>query len=550
MDMDLCSATIRAGEKRRLQVLPKAAAARRRKLANEKDEPIPEPLPVSERQVEFNRQMEAVLFGIPRSETSSSTAEERVSSQAANAESSSQDLDPSESFISENLVYSTPQEPSELAYATLPELMQEAHELEDPLRGRQDSSNLLSFGSSNGNASGSSSNRNRTRARLPPDPFDHDIRHVIQSYGRGSNNSQSGGDSNHFHRIRSTPHRILDAPELSHDFYLDLMSWSEKNIIAVALGNKVYLFNTTNSHVQLLLELPGAEESMDESAHITSVSWSKLPGHDHYLAVGTSNKSVQVWDTLKLAPIRVLKGHNGRVSSLAWNPCTHVLSSGARDAMIYNHDIRAEVHITAKLKGHEQEVCGLRWNVDGSSLASGGNDNYVCLWDVKASQRGTMEANQNDFHRPRHIITAHMAAVKALAWSPFRRHKLATGGGSADQTIKTWNTAVNCSLLKSVESGSQVSGLVWSSQGKEIVSAHGYSQYQLTLWKYPSMERIQDFKGHTGRILVLDKSPDGRQVASISEDETLRLWNMFNIPCTDHSPYGICNLQLGNCVIR
>ena len=69
MDMDRCSASIRAGEKRRIEVLPKAATARRRKLAGndirgDGNDDVP-PVPVSQRQVEFNRQMEAVLFNIP-----------------------------------------------------------------------------------------------------------------------------------------------------------------------------------------------------------------------------------------------------------------------------------------------------------------------------------------------------------------------------------------------------------------------------------------------------------------------------------------------------
>lgn len=42
--------------------------------------------------------------------------------------------------------------------------------------------------------------------------------------------------------------------------------------------------------------------------------------------------------------------------------------------------------------------------------------------------------------RPTHRITAHQAAVKALAWCPFQSNLLATGGGTADRTIKFHNT--------------------------------------------------------------------------------------------------------------
>ena len=39
------------------------------------------------------------------------------------------------------------------------------------------------------------------------------------------------------------PERILDAPELVNDYYLNLLDWSADNRLAVALGADVYLWN-------------------------------------------------------------------------------------------------------------------------------------------------------------------------------------------------------------------------------------------------------------------------------------------------------------------
>lgn len=43
--------------------------------------------------------------------------------------------------------------------------------------------------------------------------------------------------------IPQTPERILDAPELKQDFYLNLLAWSSRNIIAVALSETVRLLS-------------------------------------------------------------------------------------------------------------------------------------------------------------------------------------------------------------------------------------------------------------------------------------------------------------------
>lgn len=117
---------------------------------------------------------------------------------------------------------------------------------------------------------------------------------------------------------------------------------------------------------------------------------------------------------------------------------------------------------------------------DGTILASGGNDNALCLWDG-TSMAG---ARANQAVSPRHVLTEHQAAVKALAWCPFERNLLATGGGTADRCIKFWN-GTNGAMLNSVDTGSQVCSLLWSKHEKELLSSHGFSENQLCLWKYP-----------------------------------------------------------------
>ena len=54
-----------------------------------------------------------------------------------------------------------------------------------------------------------------------------------------------------------------------------------------------------------------------------------------------------------------------------------------------------------------------------------------------------------------HRLTAHQAAVKALAWCPFQTNLLASGGGTADRCIRFWNT-VTGAHLNAVDTQSQV----------------------------------------------------------------------------------------------
>ena len=129
--------------------------------------------------------------------------------------------------------------------------------------------------------------------------------------------------------------------------------------VAVALNQTVYLWNASSGDIQELLSCQGDD-------YVTSLSWAADGKH---VAVGFSNALTQIWDAERARPIRNLQGHAARVSSLSWNQ--HILSSGGRDSLILNHDVRVREHITATLRGHEQEVCGLKWSPNGTQVRAG-----------------------------------------------------------------------------------------------------------------------------------------------------------------------------------
>ncbi|KAJ4456998.1 putative Cell division cycle 20.1; cofactor of APC complex [Paratrimastix pyriformis] len=306
-------------------------------------------------------------------------------------------------------------------------------------------------------------------------------------------------------RISATPERVLDAPQMTDDYYLNLLDWNQHNILAVALGNAVYLWNATTGDNDKLVELP-------EGQLITSVSW--CPRHkSNIIAVGTSGKDVQLWDADRKMQMRNLRGHEDRVASLAWNGS--IVSAGSRDTSIINFDVRLPDPRIATMSGfHQQEVCSLRWSPDGTQLASGGNDNQLFIWDSM------------QLHQPLHSLMGHQGAVKAMAWCPLQPNLLASGGGSADRTIKIWNTS-SAACLNSIDTESQVCSLLWSKYDMELLSSHGFRHNQLCLWSYPSMVKFAELRGHEKRVLHLAMSPDGTTVCSGSPDESLRFWKVF-----------------------
>lgn len=310
--------------------------------------------------------------------------------------------------------------------------------------------------------------------------------------------------------IPQVPERILDAPQILDDYYLNLVDWSVNGHMAVCLGGYVYVWNSANGEIQQLMEMEGPED------YVSSVSWIS---EGNYLAIGTSTADVQVWDVEHNKMLRNMRGHAARVGSLCWN--NYILSSGSRSGNIHHHDVRVANHQVGTLSGHTQEVCGLRWSPDGRFLASGGNDNLLNIWPSEGSQYLTADT-------PVYTFTQHQAAVKALAWCPWHPSLLASGGGTADRHIRFWNCNTGV-CVNSIDTKSQVCSILWSKHYKELVSSHGFAQNQLILWKYPSMTKVAELTGHTARVLHMAMSPDGSTVVSAAADETLRLWKCFAV---------------------
>jgi cell division cycle protein 20 (cofactor of APC complex) len=342
----------------------------------------------------------------------------------------------------------------------------------------------------------------KNKAPTPSETFQNNMK-VVYSQNRAA---PSNMPKRTFRHVSPTPERILDAPDILDDYYTNTLDWSSRNTLGVALGPSVYLWDSATGGINTLCDV-STETSPDN--FVSALSWN-LDGI--HAAVATNDNDIQIWNVERQRCVRVMTGHAARVNCFSWN--NHVLSSGSRDTNIFHHDVRAKEHHFATLSGHDLEVCNIKWSPDGTQLASGSNDNTCRIWDASSSGNA------------RFTFSDSAAAVKALAWCPWQKNVLATGSGSADRHIRFYNSQTGA-LINSIDTQSQVCSLQWSITEKELLSSHGYSQNNLTVWKFPSLVKVADLHGHQQRVLHTAVSPDGTTVCSAGVDETLRFWRVW-----------------------
>jgi len=134
--------------------------------------------------------------------------------------------------------------------------------------------------------------------------------------------------------IPQAAERVLDAPEIVNDYYLSLLDWSTKDVIAVALGRSIYLWNASTGATHHLLEL---DPRVEATAYVSSLRWLRPSSH---LAVGDSSGAVSLWDPIALKRIRTMAGHESRVASLAWNRVSAPFSSLKVNVVFSNASFR------------------------------------------------------------------------------------------------------------------------------------------------------------------------------------------------------------------
>ncbi len=229
------------------------------------------------------------------------------------------------------------------------------------------------------------------------------------------------------------------------------------------------------------------------------------------LASGTGYNTIKLWDVASGREMRTLSGHTNWVTSVAFSPDGKLLASGSDDDTIKLWDVASGREMRT-LSGHAYWVTSVTFSPDGKLLASGGRDQTIKLWDVISG---------------REILTlsGHTAIVSSVAFSPDGKLLVS---GSFDNTIKLWDVASGREIRTLSGHTDQVNSVAFSPDGHMVAS--GSDDKTIKLWDVASGRELHSLRGHTSAVYFVTFSPDGKVVASGSVDNTIKLWDVASLP--------------------
>jgi WD40 repeat protein len=224
------------------------------------------------------------------------------------------------------------------------------------------------------------------------------------------------------------------------------------------------------------------------------------------LATAGDDATVRIWDVVKGAELRVLRGHVGGVSTLAWSPDGKQLVSGGIDRTVRLWDLASGA--SRALRAHESHVSKVAFSPDGRRIASASGDATVRLWTPARDER---------------VLSAHQGPVTTVAFSPDGKRLVSAG---RDKVARLWDVAGGESLLLGDLGIQDAYGVAISPDGAVVATAH--ADRTIRIWDpAPRPPRlVRTIRGHEDAVRQVAFSPDGKRLASAGADKTVRIWDL------------------------
>ena len=245
---------------------------------------------------------------------------------------------------------------------------------------------------------------------------------------------------------------------------------------------------------------------------ISSVAFSP---DGHYVAAGSFNGEVRVWQVADSKLVFTLSGHTDWVWSIAFSPDGTMLASGSNDQTVKVWQVGREGNgqCFMTLQGHTRWVKAVTFSPNGSFLASGSYDHTVKLWNIIDG-------------RCFQTLEGHTDWVWSVAFSP---DGSLIASGCNDGTIKLWKTydgqcvrtlQGHIDWVQSVDR----TQVAFSPDGTTLASC-GNADPAIMLWDVSTGENVTVLQGHAGGVLSIAFSPDGTTLVSCGNaDQTIKLW--------------------------
>jgi WD40 repeat protein len=268
-----------------------------------------------------------------------------------------------------------------------------------------------------------------------------------------------------------------------------------KRLATIGQDGTAILWDTGNG--KELLRMPGTTVPWDDFGY-QMIDFSR---DGKYLVTGDRN-SVKVWDAGSGALLRTMDGHTSDVRAVAFSPDGRLIASGSLDPLVNIWDA-ATGRALLTLPDNPDTVQNLAFSPDGRRLAYG-TGHTVKLWDTQTGQL----SRTRDFSDP----------IDSVAYSPDGKRLVVCMSNG----LQVWDAGL-AGDHEALAIQDTMGSVTFSPDGTQLAAISGSTA---KLWDAATGRQLMVLPGHTGWVIDVAFSPDGKRLATTSFDQSARIWSI------------------------
>ena len=252
------------------------------------------------------------------------------------------------------------------------------------------------------------------------------------------------------------------------------------------------------------------------------------------IASGSTDRTVMLWDVKNCSPLRPpLYEHTDLVHQVAFSPDGKTLASAGNDGLVIIWDLTS--FKPTVLTGHASNVIGCKFSPDGRFLATTDVTGTVIIWSMnpKLSLGEPLGKILSDDSS----IVHHTASIGALAIDPQNNSIMASGDDNGKVIL--WNIKTNKAFREiSLDSSTSIRSLDFNPTGN-LLAIGGSNNLSVSLWNMNDVLQQPTYllKSDTPLGSSVAFSPDGKTLAYVDVvNKAFVLWDIRN-----NSKIGILN---------
>jgi WD40 repeat protein len=256
------------------------------------------------------------------------------------------------------------------------------------------------------------------------------------------------------------------------------------------------------------------EEIITLTGHINGVWRASFSPNGKFLATASRDKTVKLWN---LNP-QSLFGHTLDVFQVKFSPDGKILATASKDGTVKlwsfdPQDIRY-IHYLKTLKLHDNFVTAVSFSPDGSTIATASADTTAKIWNLDGKLLKSLDGNQED--------------TNLWMWDvSFSLDGRTIATASSDKTAKLWTFNKELPIF-TINHDATVRSLSFSRDGKILATGSRDKIVKLWSLDGENINQIgEDIKtGHKKWLMSVSLSPSGDTLATASQDGSVKLWSL------------------------